>query len=614
MSPLHFARLVTVLTLTYTSSSIVLPFDILGYQQDGVYGDRGLITKTISVNDEHRMTFLDSIPCIKSFLKKHIREPSRSVLITIEDDTDLQEIVWPLYTWLKGNFAFLTHSPEVDFEIPSLALSAILLMPRANSLENQFYILDPCDRGCFYTVILVTKFEDEETFLADADFLARSMWNRRISILAILAKVGDSTLLASSLSFSADKVCAPSPPVVLDKCEGEDWKDLVIGPLPLNNCSLKVAYFEQSPYVFTNNGSDRLDGFEGILIEEIVSDLQVNREQVYWSDNTSSAEQVRMILYDDTRADLVVGRVLQEHDADIGYSTSYDMLKVVWVVPKIPKVSLKGLIEPFQPFVWAAIGGSLILGIVFKCLFLSDVSGLEIFALIIGSAFYRQPTRLSRRIHFIAWSIFGLFLAQVYIDSLADQLINLSTLKIETMDELMSSSIGMACTANFVKMIEKMDKRLSNARDRFMILDHEVSVHLLSDLLEGRNSSYAIVAVLNSSRSVAVETTFAYTMTTDVINSFPLALATWKGFPEMSRLNSRIQQFIDHGLFDLMVQVSVANDTRARLFAMSQNEDYKSKLHLQQFVPAFLLMIMGFAGGFILLVLEIALYPCKLLS
>ncbi|XP_076650598.1 uncharacterized protein LOC143357849 [Halictus rubicundus] len=621
-----FTRVITVLALTLPTSPIMVPQDFTMplevlevYQQDRSNGDRGLISSEITVYREKRDNFLSSMPCIQSYLHESIKDPSGCTLVIMDDDEDLFDIVKPFMIWLKGRYAFLTHSPLVDFELKEtfqLTSSAILLMPRGHSLQSQFYILDPCDRGCLYVVILLDIFDDEDSFLSDAAVLSEAMWNRKLSIVAILGSVGDSTLVAGSLSFEPDNVCTPVAPEILGKCKDGDWKDLKeIGPLKLNDCYLTVAYFNQSPYVFTVNGSDHLQGFEGLLIEEIGKDLNFVRQEIEWSDNTTYPEQVRMMLYDDTKADIAVGKILQSQDEDIGYSATYDMVEVVWLVPKIPEVSLKGLIKPFETYVWAAIGGALVIGAVFKVFMLPDVAGLDIFAMIIGVSVYKQPTRFSRRVHFIAWSIFGLFLAQLYIDSLADQLINLSTMKIETTQDLLASSIKVGGTAAFLRLVGFFDETedfVNNIVDVFDVFDHETYIELLSDLLSGRNSSYALVVALNSSRIKAVETTYAYTMTTDVICSFPLSLATWKGFPYLHMINSRIQHFIDYGMFDFMVNLALEHDTRVRMSAMAQNVAYKSNLHLQQFVPVFLLMTIGFGTGLIILILEIMMYPCKL--
>ncbi|XP_076296069.1 uncharacterized protein LOC143216669 [Lasioglossum baleicum] len=624
-----FTPVIIVLALVFSTSTIMVPQDfsmslevLEVYQQERSNGDRRLISNEIAVDREKRDNVVSSIPCIQSYLNENIKDPSRCTLIIMDDDEDVFDIVKPFMIWLKSHYAFFTHSPLVDFEFYSnngeLTSSAILLMPRAESLQSQFYILDPCDRGCLYVVILLDSFDDEDSFLYDAAALSEAMWNRKLSIIAILGKVGDSMLVAGSLSFEPDSVCTPAAPEILGKCKDGDWKDLkTIGPLKLNDCYLKVAYLVQPPFVFTVNGSDHLEGFEGCLIEEISKDLNLVRQQVEWSDNTSFAEQVRMMLYDDTKADIVVGRILQSRDDDIEYSTTYDMVEVVWLVPKIPEVSLKGLIKPFNNFVWAAIGGSLVLGALFKVFMLPDVAGLDIFAMIIGIAVYKQPTRPSRRVHFISWSIFGLFLAQLYIDSLADQLINLSTMKIETTQELLASSIKLGGTAAFFSIVESYDdyqEFINNLKDELEVFDYETYIELLSDLLSGRNTTYALVVALNSSRSKAVETPYAYAMTTSVICSYPVSLATWKGFPQLSMINSRIQHVIDYGMFDFMVSLALENDTRARLFAMAQDDEYKSNLHLQQFVPVFLLMVIGFGTGLIILILEIMLYPWKMLE
>ncbi|XP_076242250.1 uncharacterized protein LOC143184121 [Calliopsis andreniformis] len=614
-------RAAFICALTHSTSSIVVPSDyVQTYQLEQTDGDRRLITEIARDYQTRRDQFLEMVPCIESFLIKYISNPSRSVLLVLDDNQGIDDIAQLLIVRVRDRFAFFTHSPDTDFPMQfDIATSAIVLMSNGSSVKESFYLLDPCDRGCLYVTVLLTKFDDEESFLSDADVLARSMWTRRISILVVLARVHDSVLVAGSLEFESNKSCAPTPPVILDKCDRDAWRNLERIVVPkLNDCILTVSYFEQPPYVIMSNESEYMMGFEGTLTEELIKGLQIDRQRVEWSENTSYVEQVKMVLYDDDNhgADLVIGCILEQSNEDVSYSTSYDTLKVVWVVPKVPNVSLKGLIQPFQTYVWAAIGGALLMGGIIKILLIRDVSWLDIFALIIGVSIARRPTKLSGKIHFIAWSISGLFLAQFYVDSLADQLINVSDLKVETMKELMASFEigGTTALVNLFKEFEQTDTIIEKVRDKFVTFDQQEYIKQFNDLLDGTNTSFALVAVLNSSRSDAIETAHAYTLTTDVICSFPIALATWRGFPYLHYIDTKINQFVSYGLFDFMIDLAIAKQTRINMFAIEVEQEYKSQLHLQQFVPAFLLMVIGFASGLLFLILEIILYPRAILE
>nr|XP_033339878.1 uncharacterized protein LOC117228284 [Megalopta genalis] len=594
----------------------IVPLEIFeGFQEKKSSGDRGLIVGEIAAIQELRQNFSATLPCIQNYVNESISNPAKCALVIIEDEGDVFEIVHPLLIWLKEHYAFYTHPPAVDFNIPQLASSAIVVMSRGGSLLNEYYVLDPCDRGCLYVMILLHRFEDEETFLSDAAILSEAMWHRKLSIVATLGKVGDTVLVAGSLSFESGKICTPMAPEVLGSCVDGTWENLKkIGPLELNDCYLKIAYLYQPPYVNVRNGTEMLYGFEGRLIEEVGRDMNLERLEITWEDNASFVDQVKTTLFDTTKADLVIGRILHLEDDDIGYSYTYDVVQLAWLVPKIAEVSLKGLVRPFQTFVWAAIIGILIFGGFFKVFMVPDVAGLDIFAMIIGAPVHKQPTRLSRRIHFIAWSIFGLFLTQLYIDSLADQLINQSNLKIETTEELAASNIKIAGTAAFKTIIDSFDESdefVGHIKKEFVELDLDLYIELFGDILEGKNTTFAVVVVLNSSRSEPIETSYAYTMTTDVICSFPLSMATWKGFPLMSTIDTKILLLLDYGMFDYMVDIALGKDIRARMSAIAQDKDYKTNLHLQQFVPVFLTMAIGFVAGSIVLILEIILHPWK---
>lgn len=616
----NLIRAAFVFLFAHSASFIVVPpIEIEPYVQYQRVGHRRLIVEDMRDGQSQRKQFSEAIPCIESFLKRHIQEPSRSILLMLDDGKDIAEIAHPLITFVKSRFAVYTHSTEKEFDTRhGTAMSAVVLMSNGSSVQESFYLLDPCDRSCTYIAVLVTNFDDEESFLSDVDVLARSMWSRRISILIVLARVRGTVFAAGSRHFEPDKFCSPSPSVVQGRCDGDTWKNSKQTGVPeLNGCILTVAYIEQPPYVVKRNDTEILEGFEGTLIEELTKGMRVAKVLAEWIDNASYVEQTQMLLYgENTKADLVIGRILQHSQKSIGYSTTYDMLKLVMVVPKVPNVSLQGLIHPFHCYIWAAIGGTLVLGCFIKVFLIRDVSWLEIFGLIIGVSVARRPTRLSGKIHFISWSIFGLFLAQFYVDSLADQLINESDLKFKTMKELISSSFEIGGTSAIENIFEKFEhtETIVRIRDKFVTFDQGDYIDQFMDLLSGRNTSLALVAVLNSSRSDAIETAYAYTLTTDVICSFPIAIATWKGFPYLKEVNSRIHDFIDQGIFDFMINQAIAKETRSNMFTMAVEKERQTELHLQQFVPAFLLTIIGFSGGLLCLMLEIILYPRRILE
>ncbi|XP_076759544.1 uncharacterized protein LOC143428499 [Xylocopa sonorina] len=624
----RFTSLLLVFAFARPVNFIVVPANYAGIREqerereaaperENESGDRRYIVETLTNDDEEREEFLGSIPCIESFLKKHLVHRSSISFLTPDDDETIHRVSHGLVANINGYFALYRHNLDRDLTPVKRAKSTIILTSNVGNLNVSSHIISPCDRGCPYVAIPITRFLDEESFLEQADVLARAMWTRRISSVVILARVRDSVLAGGSIVFQPDKPCTPAPSVILDKCEGGSWSGSLKGikPPEMNRCILKIAYFDEPPYVITSNDSERLDGFEGRLTEAVMRDQEIDRERIEWTDNASYTEQIQTVLYSETMADLVIGRVLQQSNPDIDYSTSYDILQVVWVVPKVNNVSLKGLVQPFQPYIWAAIGCTLLLAFVVKIFLKNDLSWLETFALIIGVATARQPTRLSIKIRFISWSIFGLFLTQFYVDSLADHLINTSGLKIDTIEELLSSSFNIGGNSALAALFDDFtqDEVTEKIRETMVIFDQQEYTQQFVDLVEGKNSSFALVVVLNSSRSGAIDTVHAYTMTTDVICSSPLAVAAWRGFPDFERINDKIHRYIDFGIFDRMIELAIGRETRAMLSKAEQNKEYKSELHWEQFIPAFLLTLIGFASGFLFFLLEIVFYPSKLL-
>ncbi|XP_028521760.2 uncharacterized protein LOC114577324 isoform X1 [Apis cerana] len=581
----------------------------------GSKSDRGFIVEGVTSAEKEREEFSSSIPCIASFLDR-ATDPARTSLMI---SADIDHAAFSLATVLqKRRFAFLRYSGDMEFDTRELASNAIVLVANATSLWDDLYVIDPCTRDCPFFVVLTHAFRHEQDFLAETDALTRSMWARRIFTVVVLARVGESVLAAGATSFLPDQPCAPSFPIVLDKCGTRSWDTRKVNPPEWNKCVLKVAYFVEPPYVTRRNETtEGLRGFEGMLTEEILKDENVEREEVAWTENATYVDQVRTILYQ-ADADLVVGRVLLQLQEDIDYSSSYDMLKVVWLIPKVANVSLKGLIQPFHPYVWATLGCALILAVLVKIFLIPDLGYLDIFALIIGVSIANRPTKLSTKIQYISWSVFGLFLMEVYVDALADQLINTSDTKITTTEELVSSSFRIGGTNAFKSLFEDdaLDETsgiVSRIREKFVTFNQNEYTGLFNDVIEGRNSSFALMILLNSSRSEDIDTLYAYTMSTDVIYSFPLAMAVWKGFPKLQRINAKIHDYIDMGIFDHMIKLAIQKGRLAMMFEFVEEEEYKTNLHLQHFAPAFLMMMIGFSVGFLSIIVEIALYPSELL-
>ncbi|XP_026674158.1 uncharacterized protein LOC113465050 [Ceratina calcarata] len=583
-------------------------------------GDRRLIVESLRKYEDVRHALLKAIPCISNFLTKYLAETAYTTFPIIDDGRMVNDMLRLLEESLDDRYAFYKHSMDTMFDVAlqKVAFNAIMIMNNASSLEDSFYVLEPCDRSCPFVTLWSTIFEDEDSFLSEVDAFAQSMWSRRIAIVIVLARVRDSLYAASSVTFEPDKPCTPSYPVILDKChEDGSWKLMKpIEPPEMNGCFLKIGYYDFAPYVTAVNDSEELQGFEGKLTEEVFRGKQIVREKIEEISNSSLEEQVYMYLNNDVMADVIIGCILEKSYPGVGYSITYDILKVVWVVPKVPNISLKGLIHPFQPYVWAAIGASLLLGVLVKVLVNLDLSGLDIFALIIGSSTARQPRRLSTRIQYLAWNIFGLFLTQVYVDSLADQLINTADHRIETTSELLSSSFQLGGTMVFQLALENYDEDedILKVKERFVAFEHEQYVQQLSDLLDGTNSSFALIAFLNSSRSSAIETKYAYTMTTEMICQYPLALAIWEGFPYIDDINKKIQQLTSGGVINFMIEQAIAKRKRAMHLQIAKEQEYKTELHFQQFAPAFLLTIIGFSSGLLFFILEIVLYPSRLLE
>jgi len=235
-------------------------------------------------------------------------------------------------------------------------------------------------------------------------------------------------------------------------------------------------------------------------------------------------------------------------------------------------------------------------------------------ALVLGVATNR-PKRTSSKILFISYSLFGFFLSQLYLGSLADQLQSATESQIETMEELVKSGLQIGGTQRLAQLLRTPDKTDQGnvertLRKNFIVFKQRDYTNLFLDIIDGSNTTLALLVMLNLTDIRHMSNLKKAHIMKENVGSYPLALATWQGFPYLSEFNFKIQILVQGGLIEFWSDMASLN----RSYFATNNETDEDDIGIDDLAPAFLLLIMGYIGGFFLLIIEVILYPSKVLS
>ncbi|KAK2587947.1 hypothetical protein KPH14_004033 [Odynerus spinipes] len=647
--------LLMVTVLLRIVSGIVVP-DMFWHELEKPSGIRGggdgnrslIIAETMERYERNRL-FSRSMPCIAKFLQDHSMSFRYPMSVFLQNSSNVErgtsvEIDLLVRTLQTETVTYTLNNVYKENDRNANVTSTVIVVVVENSIDikriNCSYVR-MCTYECEFVIIVARIFENDESFFREADALQQSMWLESVGRLVILGSTRETVLLAGTRSFKPEEFCAPSAPVLLGSCRTRPtaavrgstaWR-LDAGPitgrdLSMNGCTLVVAYYDEPPYSFVNNETtdERILGLEGIMIEEILYSMnaRLSREMVSsFSTNKSDEEDFRMIMDqtgDNGPADLLIGGLLWNPNEETDYTMAYDMVPVVWMTPVKANVSLRGLVAPFTMFVWVAILCVIFLGIVVQLFLIKGISFLDILALILGISVFRRPEQPSSRVLFLCWSLFGFFVAQYYLASLADQLVNASNLQIETMKELLSSGLELGGTLSYADLLNDIDEKdddeeedlvVRSIREKFRVLTYESYVRQLSDLLNGKDQSMALVVKLNVSNTRLNLLKGHVHALKENMGNHPLAIATWRGFPCLKKINIKMQELLEAGMMKYWARLFILN---GNYYRSNENTNSDSDLNLDSVVPGFLLLIIGYLLGFCILIVEIIAYPSKLLA
>lgn len=580
--------------------------------------DRSIILKNFMEHQNQRnKAFKYLIPCTAALVKDYFGYPNRILFLLPDKLQDISLVAESLMNELHVTSAIYTLDVNLTnvMETHDALTTVVILLESGIAVEMNNSFVNNCEYDCDFIIMLTNQFADKESFLIEADTLVKQMSPRSIFKLEILASVGDSVLLASSLPVQINESYAFAEPAFSDRCEEQAtairWQRIANKTKSLIDArTVNAAMFDNFPFTAFDNDTNYFSGIEGLMVEEIARNMkiQLNRKTLEWVAHETTKTEIYLELYNATN-DLVFGGLLWDFSQKIKYTTCYGMVHISWIVPKQVNVSLRGLIAPFDTNIWYAIICVLILGGFIRFV-IRDITLLNIAAVLVGVPVFRQPTKTSSRILFISWTLFGFFLTQLYLGSLADHLISTADSPMKSIEEVVDSGIMIGGTQRFTDLLQTPDKADMEdnidrmIREEIFIFEQHDYHNLFLDLIEGENASFALLTMLNLTQN-PLDDEIAYILE-NTVGTYPLAFATRQDFPYLREFNFKIQVLVQAGLIEFWSNMAMLNRTHT----ISDEEDC---IELDDLAPAFLILIIGYLGGCCLLIIEVIFYPSKLL-
>ncbi|KAK0087446.1 hypothetical protein PV325_000945 [Microctonus aethiopoides] len=568
-----------------------------------------------------------TLPCVNKFVESFMNDqPSRIVVFLPEvNDADVSRRYLSTVQKLRSTFILSGNlSRNADYKT---SLSALIIVPNYEFIENSTAnLVNLCGNNCKFAVILTDIFGDVESFLEEADNLVDILWTKRIANVAILGTDGDRLLAAKSLAYKPNVFRQPSSPILVGECQrNQSWKINIdiYAPMKMDNSRVHFAFLDREPYITLRNSKNtsRYWGLEVSLLRVIMKRLQLQLRgfQIDWGDGTTVEDEVRNQFENNSDIDLIAGGILWDPNDNVDFTTPYDLVQVIWLLPIYNNISLQGLITPFDDLVWFAVCIVLIFGIILKYILFQDMSLLETMALVLGVAWHKQPAKISSRLVFMSWVIFGYILTQFYLASLAGQLMAQSEIQMETMADLINSGLNLGGTQTHKMLFknaedldddEVSDMILKTISKKFIVFSQEDYEHQLHELMDGHNRSVALAVMLNvSSMGSSFDRQYVHPLS-EALASYPLSFPVWRGLPYLKQINSILSRLIQSGVIDYLG----ANAGRKSNF-MNHNDQNNieddNNLLLDDIAPAFLLLIIGYSAGGVCLFGEIV---CKKLT
>lgn len=508
----------------------------------------------------------------------------------------------------EANVTIFTFSENFN-EFKGFALGAVILIRDSSDFHLLTNLDDLCSSNCSFVVCLLNFHKDKASLLAEANDAVNAMWGMGIIKVVIIGSTEGKFFVVGTYSFQPDVDSVPEKPDILAECNelSTNKSTRIFHKLLMNNCRINVTSFDCPPYVHLveKEGGLVFTGIEGDMFEAIASSLNItlNRMNTSAEGNLSIYDTIYHTLNRSSvsSSDVIFCELYFGEMENVEYSFSYEVQKVVWLVPPNPLVSLSGLVTPLQPVVWFAIIGLLLFTGIMKVLLFRKLSFLSVLGLILGVGLPRQPNTLSKRIQFLSWAFFGYVITQSYLASLAGQLTNTNVQTIETIEQLDNSGLPLGGVERY-KELFKDDDTYVNIYDKYQTLTEEEYEQVLEDVESGKNTTMALVKEMKVSTVSHYPSPYDPHVLDETLAVYPVSLAAWERLPYMDQIDRKVHQLVENGL--------IKHWSRMYVNTSSSTNDVKvsNVLDIFHLSPSFLLLLIGHALSIITLFIEIGIH------
>lgn len=383
----------------------------------------------------------------------------------------------------------------------------------------------------------------------------------------------------------------------------------------MNNSTVIMGYFEREPYCHRKN-DNTVTGIEVSLIKIIANaiNITIHPLEIKLNNNSTKAGEIVNTFENNTKSiDFIIGGVIWRPNESTDFVLPYEVVRYVFLVPVEVQLSLGGLVSPLNNKVWLAIGCTFLFAMCLRLLLFKKISFLEILAIVIGTAWYKQPKKLSYRIKFMSWIIFGYILSQFYLASMAGKLMSRSVDKIDTFEDLVMSNKAVGGTkrsAMFFDRVkgtsEKFDNLSKILLKRFLGFDREIHARKVQDLINGRNRQIAMMALMNTTSSSPKYDPSILRILPEILSSFPLAFATWRGLPDLPQIDQKLQ-WIKQGGIDIYLGHRAAPRHQFEQKFNDEEEEFVQNnfIKINDLIPVFLCLIFAHTVSLVCFICEL---------
>nr|AZQ24986.1 ionotropic receptor [Aphidius gifuensis] len=225
------------------------------------------------------------------------------------------------------------------------------------------------------------------------------------------------------------------------------------------------------------------------------------------------------------------------------------------------------------------------------------------FAIFLGIPYNRRPLRFSFIIFLMFWFFLGFMLAQLLSSALLRTVRDQSYDTSHTIKELIKSGKTIGGLKD-TKSLFIGNETFENYKE-FERIEYEKK---LQDLISGKNKTMALSALMNSSSIPTKFDSRILRILPEALTTFPLGFPVWRGLPYLNDIDKDLQILIESGIIS-----HFGNIETKHVFSKDNNDGKISDeyIKLNDLVPGFLILGIGYAVGLIFFFFEIMISRVK---